>query len=290
MFQDTYNYRRGRHEEFCRCVPCELARIEADEKFRRVIRRIAIGATAAAMAIGAAMTFAKAADLPVKSRAITNPFAAYDAYTGFYFGGEVGYGFNLGNTGCATAFNVCDVGDLSAAPQGFVGGAFLGWGTRLPGLLSGLGLDGYFGIEGGGDIASLSGNAAAPSFIGNPLAITSKDTWLASARARFGLIYQNVMFYGTVGEGWGGATADLVTPNNTPAGSASTTQSGLTWGGGVEFPWFFGQGWKARLQYLQYDFGTLSVPISNMPPAMGAVVTQKDRIDSITIGLSYKFN
>jgi outer membrane immunogenic protein len=275
-------------------VPCELARIEADEKFRRVIRRIAIGATAVALAIGAAMTFAKAADLPVKSRAITNPFAAYDPYTGFYIGGEAGYGFDLGGTACANPGAGCDVADLASAPQGFVGGAFLGWGTRLPGLLSALGLDGYFGIEGNIDDANLKGSAAAPGLLFGPAGVgttanvVANDNWLGSVRARIGLIYQNVMFYGTVGEGWGGVVGTITDNSGGMAGSTSSTQNGLTWGGGVEFPWFFGQGWKARVQYLQYDFGTLSIPINGT--AAPAVFTQKDRVDSVTVGLSYKFN
>ena len=224
-----------------------------------------------------------------KPAPVAQPAVTYvDPYSGIYIGGAIGYGFNLGNTGCATAGGICDVGDLSAAPQGVVGGAFVGYGMRIPGLLAAFGLDGYVGLEGSGYLANLSGNSVAPSPIDNPLAITSKDTWLAGAYVRTGLIYKDVMFFGKVGEGWGGSTASLVSSDGTAMGSNSTTQSGLSWGGGVEFPWFFGPNWLARFEYTQYDFGTLSVPVTGAA-AIGAVVTQKDRIDTVTAGLSYRF-
>lgn len=223
-----------------------------------------------------------------------------DQYTGFYLGGEFGYGFNLGNTGCASSFGPCDFGTLSAAPQGFVGGAFGGYGARIGGALSPV----YLGIEGNWDVAALHGSAGIPgSFIPDSKGGTvfdAKSNWLASVRARAGFIYENVMAYGTIGWGWGGAGLNVtnvpgaVEPPTT-LGSASTTLSGFVWGGGVEFPWFFGQGWKARLQYLQYDFGSINAtcaavvcPVTQAgAPAM--LFTQKDRVDTITAGLSYKF-
>ena len=244
------------------------------------------------------------ADLPVKAPREGGIFTTYDPYTGFYLGAEIGYGFNLGNVGVAPV----DLGTLSAAPQGFLGGVFAGLGTRIHGFLGGLGLDGYIGIEGDGDLGNLTGSAAAPGLLfatngaTGGIVLDPKDTWLASARARFGLIYQNVMFYGTAGWGWGGSTITAVNVVGGTAMSAfqgGTTQSGFTWGGGVEFPWFFGQGWKARFQYLQYDFGQYSVcdggvvPIGGATPCpgseLGVLVTNKDRIDKITAALSYKF-
>jgi outer membrane immunogenic protein len=239
---------------------------------------------------------AHAADLPLKAATALPP--VLDMYTGFYIGGEIGYGWNLGNTGCAMSSGLCDLGTLSAAPQGFVGGGFLGWGTRIPGLLGPFGLDGYFGIEGNGDVANLTGSAAMPALL---TVVNANTDWLASARGRFGLIYQNVMFYGTAGWGWGSSSLNVMQPVTGVTGptlaNTSTTQSGLAWGGGVEFPWFFGPGWKARMQYLQYDFGTFGAPCTNTAicptipdttiPALN--FTQKDRIDTITAGLSYKF-
>lgn len=216
----------------------------------------------------------KAAPLPAKAPALV---AAYDPYTGIYLGAEIGYGFNLGNIGAAPV----NLGTLSAAPQGFVGGAYLGLGTRIPGFLAPLGLDGYIGLEGDFDGADLTGTASMPGL----LTASVRDGWLASVRARFGLIYQNVMFYGTAGWGFGGSSLSLADVAG-GTGSTSTTQNGFTWGGGVEFPWFFGNGWKARLQYLQYDFGTLDATTPNITPL---AVTNRDRIDKTTVGLSYKF-
>lgn len=218
----------------------------------------------------------KAAPLPVKAAAV--PYV--DMYSGFYVGAEFGYGFNLGDIGSSPV----SLGTLANAPQGFVGGGFLGFGQRIPGLFPSL--DGYIGLEGNFDGANLSGTASMPSF----LTLSSKDGWLASVRARFGLIYQNVMFYGTTGWGWGGTSLSAFDPSGSTIASNSQTQNGFTWGGGVEFPWFFGPNWKARFQYLQYDFGTnAACVVTTCNTTTPFVITQKDRVDTLMAGLSYKF-
>jgi outer membrane immunogenic protein len=255
------------------------------------MRRILIAASIAMIGgfLWAQFGIAHGADLqphaasPFKSA----PFVStYDPYTGFYIGGEIGYGFNLGDV--AGGNNLLTLGPLSAAPQGFVGGGFVGLGTRFANLFPTL--DGFAGIEANGDLTKLSGTAGNPSGFENVLGATVKNDWLASVRARFGLIYQNVMFYGTAGWGWGSSSFNI-NSNATTVVAGSTTQSGFVWGGGVEFPWFFGPGWKARLQYLQYDFGnyksSCSVTVCGDGPLV--TVTNKDRIDTVTVGLSYKF-
>lgn len=265
-----------------------------------------LAAIAALMAVSVAHAADVARPLPVKAPAAV---VAYDPYTGIYVGGELGYGFNRDGIGTT---ELVDLGTLSTAPQGVVGGGFVGLGTRLPGLFSSFGLDGYAGLEGNYDFANLHGTAAAPGTLVNitptgvnPVGVVAanKLDWLASIRARFGLIYQNVMFYGTAGYGWGagsltGESVDAVSNSVVGAGSVSNTLSGFVWGGGVEFPWFFGQGWKARMQYLQYDFGSQNslvsacstcVSLPSILPSTVFGVSAKDRVGVVNAGISYKF-
>jgi len=253
-----------------------------------------------AAAFAAVSVCAQAADLKVKEAAalpVKAPLPpAYDPYTGFYLGAEIGYGWDRGNLGASFPGGPADFGDLSNAPQGALGGIYTGFGTRVPGFLAGLGLDAYLGIEGNGDWGNISGTAATPGLpFANGVVASTNDRWLASARGRFGLIYQNVMFYGTAGWGWGSTTLNVTTvaPGaavGVPVGTNKTTENGFAWGGGIEFPWFFGPNWKARFQYLQYDFGTnvaCIITTCGLPTQMA--VTQKNQVDEVTVGVSYKF-
>lgn len=239
-----------------------------------------------------------AADLPVKERAIA-PLPQFDPYNGFYIGGAFGYGWDRGNLGATLPSGPADFGDLSNAPQGYMGGAYLGVGTRIPGLLSALGLDAYLGAEGMGLVGNLSGTAALPgALVGGNLVGTTNDKWFARAVGRFGLIYQNVMFFGDAGWGWGDTSLNItcgVAANCAGVGGANaTTESGFTWGAGIEFPWFFGPNWKARFQYIQFDFGTNTACILGCTPVAGVtptptLATQRNHIDAVLAGISYKF-
>lgn len=207
--------------------------------------------------------------------------APVDMYSGFYLGAELGYGFNLGDT--VGGDQLVTLGPLSTAPQGFLGGAYGGLGTRFGGSF-------YVGVEANGDWANLTGTAGTPGALAgfNTMGASVKNDWLASARARVGFITnENVLIYGTGGWGWG-ASALAIDANGATAFSNSATQSGFTWGGGIEFP-LFAPAWKARVQYLQYDFGTYTACAAACTTTIPVTVSNKDRIDTVTVGLSYKF-
>jgi outer membrane immunogenic protein len=111
----------------------------------------------------------------------------------------------------------------------------------------------------------------------------SKNQWLGDASVRVGFIpVGHAMIYGRVGYGFGGGeftVADLVAGQTA---TANPTLSGLMWGGGIEVP--FSNNWLGRVEYKQYDFGTVSVTTPSL-----TTFTMKDRVDTITAGLSYRF-
>lgn len=250
-----------------------------------------------AAVVALAAGYADAADLKAAPLPVKAPVVPYvDMYSGFYIGGGFGYGWDRGNLGASFPTGPADFGDLSNSPQGFLGGGYMGVGTRLPSLFPTFGLDGYAGLEGSGWIGNLSGTAASPGLLTGMVA-TTNDHWFARAVGRFGLIYQNVMFFGDAGWAWGDTALNITTgapigvvPAGTNVGSNSMTQNGFTWGGGIEFPWFFGPNWKARFEYMQMDFGTNAACIITTCGTVAPILaTQKDRIDAVIASVNYKF-
>jgi outer membrane immunogenic protein len=209
-----------------------------------------------------------AADLPVKARPVVPDAAAYgDPWTGFYLGAHVGYGWDTGGANAGFTepvfFNSID----TSVPRGVVGGIHAGYGQRFANIF-------YVGLEGDADVSGISAGGTGQ------MTAVGKNTWLASARARLGVIpVGHAMFYGTAGWGWGGGELTIADPAG--SSSISPTMNGFVWGGGLEIP--LAQNWLARVEYLRYDFGSATV-VGSL-----ASFTVNDRVEVVRGGLSYKF-
>ena len=258
-----------------------------DHLFRAIVATLAVHAAksiaaivVAAIALAAvtgAFTAAGAADMSAPVKAPPAPsYVNYDPFSGFYLGANVGYGWDLGST--AAAFQAVPLGNLSMAPQGFLGGLQAGYGVRFANSLL------YAGIEGDVDAAALSGSATMPGLI----TMSSKNSWLTSVRTELGVIpVGHALLYGTIGWGWGGGSFSVNDLNSgAQLASVSPTMSGLVWGGGVKFP--LSPNWVLDVKYLQYDFSSFNtaVPAANGAPT---VFSTKDRVDVVRVGLNYKF-
>src|SRR5215468_4662363 len=103
-----------------------------------------------------------AADLPIKAPSV--PPIAYDAYSGFYLGVNLGYGWNNATGQASTTDFIMDFKD---APQGFVGGIHGGFGGRFSSIW-------YLGIEADADLATIDGSLGSPGFV---LSTNSKNRW-----------------------------------------------------------------------------------------------------------------
>jgi opacity protein-like surface antigen len=226
------------------------------------MKRMILAVIAAALSVPAV-----AADLPTKAPYAAPAFSTVDPFTGFYIGAHIGYGFDLGDV--TVNPNLLTVAN---SPQGFVGGLHLGYGSRLAGNF-------YLGLEGDVDDANVTGTAAMPG----TLSLTTGNNWLASLRARFGLITPgNVLLYGTAGYGWGGGTFTFAGPGGALS-ATNPTQGGFAWGGGLEFP-LINNNWLMRLEYLQYDFQPFNLPV----PVAGGT-SASDQVQVLRAGLTYKF-
>jgi len=145
---------------------------------------------------------------------------------GIYFGLNAGYGFGTvsPNFAGATNFNT----------SGFLGGGTVGFNYQWAAIVAGL--------EGDWDYNSTNNTLPAADGSGS-----FKSNWLATARGRLGYAFDRILVYAT-----GGAA---FAPASVPAGS--TTMTGWTAGGGVEFA--VAPNWTVKAEYLYIDFMNPSI-------------------------------
>jgi high affinity Mn2+ porin len=205
---------------------------------------------------------AASADLPVKAPTKPSPFD----WTGFYFGGHVGYATGRSNwsatqvgapapilTGSLDLFNSYD--------------AFKGTGTFFHGLQAGYNYMLPSRVVLGAEVDmsppnTIAGNQTIASvLIGQ---VNYSDTVLlpGTVRGRVGYAFNNWLAYGTGGLAWAYDQLTRMQIVGIPAGgsaSAGTTESAFLWrlgwaaGAGVEVP--LSSKWTAKVEYLATDFG-----------------------------------
>lgn len=219
------------------------------------------GCVAAAAVLFAAQS-ASAADLsvaPLYYKAPPSEFSqAYD-WTGFYLGANGGGGW--GHSWWRDASTGIDL------LGGLVGGT-AGYNQQLGKVV--------LGLEGDIDWAHLHGTGTSTLC---PNGCSTSDTWLSTVRGRVGYAFDRFMPYVTGGLAIGDIRAD------TPGfAGGSTTNTGWTVGGGIEFA--LPGNWTAKAEYLHVDLGDY-----NCGGACGGVpndnVSMHDNI--VRAGVNYRF-
>lgn len=237
-----------------------------------LMKRIVLALSA--LVLGA--TTASAADLaPRMYTKAPPPVAAVYNWTGFYVGGNVGYGW--GNRD--TFFNPLPTGagfvnlaptTLNTDPKGVLGGVQAGYNWQVGSVVWGVEAD----IQG----ANISGSAfqspivqfnGTPFAAGSALSASEKIDWFGTVRGRVGFTATPlVLLYATGGLAYGGVNYTANT-NFLPGGnqqypaSLSDTRFGWTAGGGLE--WAFAGNWSAKFEALYYDLGTASTIANGVP-------------------------
>jgi outer membrane immunogenic protein len=130
--------------------------------------------------------------------------------------------------------------------------------------------------------------------------------WLGTERVRAGyLITPTFLVYGTAGLAYGQTQMDVAFAQPVafggffPAASIVTFSQALAgWTAGGGFEWLFYPNWSLKVEYLYYDLGQLSVPMSplvhtndGIPVTTGAPYANT-RFDGniVRAGLNYHFN
>ena len=246
------------------------------------MKRLFLTAMLSIVAAGQAL----AADLPEAVPPPRAPVAYIPAvapvynWGGIYFGGNAGYGF--GTTEWTDPRNFSGLTSTgSFSMTGFLAGATVGANFQTDAFV--------FGVEADFDGSWLDGKSSS-TFCGSvgfgaAAQCETKNTWLGTARARFGYAADRVLFYGTGGVAFGNIEAGL---NN---GFDKTTKAGWTAGAGVEAA--FTDNLTARIEYLFVDLqhGSCTSGGNCGVDAVGVVANDSVKFTTslIRLGVDYKF-
>jgi outer membrane immunogenic protein len=237
-----------------------------------LMRNLTIAAVAAAgIALGAVQS-ASAADIarPVYKAA---PVIAAFNWSGFYIGGNIGYGWGQGDTN-----NVGGI-PLSWNQDGFFGGGQIGWNWQAPGSpwVWGVEVDSQWAnME--DDVTVAGGGIVANAF--------SELNYFGTARLRLGYAaWDRAMIYATGGLAWGTNEigASVAAGPFLAGASSSNTHVGWTVGAGVE--WALLDNWSAKVEYLYLDLGSQDYFGGPAAGGFDADVTAH----TVKVGLNYRF-
>jgi len=233
-------------------------------------KKIILGAITALVL---APTAASAADLPVKA---PPPVVIYD-WTGFYIGGSGGGSLGGSNHVDPSGTNL--TADGFVVKGGLVGGT-LGYNWQVSSFVFGFEGDVSWVGEYGSHIdngPSLNADQTFQSF--------SKETWLATARGRAGYAVNNLLFYVTGGYAAAGVDVGVKSAlTNALIVSSTTTRSGWTGGGGLE--WGFAPNWSAKFEWLFVKFENKGF-ITALADGPRGSVTLDDNV--VRAGINYRF-
>jgi outer membrane immunogenic protein len=237
---------------------------------------------------------ANAADMPLKAP-LASPAPAY-SWTGFYIGGNVGYGWGHANNSdnLIAPCPICLVAPLpdfatlaangSNRVDGAIGGGQIGYNWQVKNYLVGIEAD----IQASGQRGTNTLNSAfflpiafffgAQTPSATSLTNTTRLDWFGTVRGRLGFVYDRWLVYGTGGLAYGELNVNsAVNPanislvpgfQNVPFNiGGSQTRTGWTLGFGVESALSANWSWKA--EYLYMDLG--SVTVTGAVPAQGCL-------------------
>ncbi|MFZ0494769.1 MAG: outer membrane protein [Methylocella sp.] len=214
-------------------------------------------------------------------------------WTGLYLGGQIGYAWARDNGSINNP--VPGIPGLPSSiflpftlnPNGVIGGAHVGFNYQIPGWnwFSSSGV--VVGLEGDVDGTSLSQTQVVGAFPPFFQGILKTQTPVqGSIRARLGVAFDRVLVYAT----GGAAFADFTNFYNTlPLGGLdqiTSTRSGWTVGGGLEYA--VTNNWSVRAEYRYSDFGSRNdfSPIALFP---NSFVRHHLTENQVQAGFSYKF-
>lgn len=189
-------------------------------------------------------------------------------WTGFYIGGNVGYGWSNGSGTITFGPNS---GPYSGSGDGVLGGLQAGYNWQTGSVVLGLETD----IQASGGRGSVTGQAGGTTFSG-----TGKTPWFGTIRARIGYAFDRTMVYATGGAVYGQSKLDGVSSTLGPF-SSSVNYWSWTLGGGLEHAIW--ERWSTKLEYL-YVGSPNRAPI---PPNTAIDGTVRSHI--VRAGLNYRF-
>jgi outer membrane immunogenic protein len=273
-----------------------------------IVKKLGLASIAwfAAASLGAAV----AADLSPAYKATVKAVAPASGWTGFYIGGNVGYGWDSGSSSVSAISTdpalapalaaILAAGSyptsLSPSAKGVIGGGQIGYNWQLPSQwLIGLEAD----LQGSGIKGSDSQTRSPPFFDTTSTGATKSIDWFGTVRGRVGfLVTPQWLLYGTGGLAYGQTKSSFTTtdlsfgclPGITACanGASSGIRAGWTAGAGAEA--MLAPNWSVKLEYLYVDLGrrSVSAPASTLPIVFSSSTAFREQI--VRVGLNYHFN
>lgn len=234
--------------------------------------------------IGAALTMslvgaAKAADLgrmPVKAPVTATLYN----WTGFYVGGNFGYG--VGHNSSEPFLGAPPTDRATLAPRGVLAGVQGGYNWQVNSLVVGVEADWQWTDE--RDTYCFSCAVAIGRGVGQEI------PWFGTLRGRVGYAAGSVLFYATGGVAYGQIKQIIDCCFGAPTAIVNNTKTGWVAGGGIEAA--LAGNWTAKAEYLYTDFGNVS-NVQLIPVAFGGPATQVASGDVRNhvgrVGVNYRF-
>lgn len=256
---------------------------------------LAAAAAAAVVLISYANT-AKAADTydnyPVRQRAQMDQlfYAAAQTHnwTGFYVGGNVGYGWGGNVVNTSTFGNMTTDDSLSLGNSTSFGGQ-LGINYQFAQRwVGGIETDMQWIRGSGGSRINTWCDVPNCGFNGSTTTGAKLD-WFGTTRLRLGyLIQDNMMLYGTGGFAYGGLRGTVTESCPFCSWSQDTKQMGFGWAAGAGIEYKFARNWSAKLEGLHVDMTAI-----NQTNSYGGGYTQTNHLgyrgNVIRAGINYHF-
>ena len=196
-------------------------------------------------------------------------------WTGFYVGGNVGYGWGTAKNNLSILQSVGGLSNFSLGAtdannvDGVIGGALAGYNWQFSNVLFGVEAD----IQASGQKGTTAYGATLLSPFGassnNPATVTdiNKLAWVGTVRGRLGITRDRWLMYATGGMAFGNVNiSGSAQPINSNVADVplvwnqSATKVGWIIGAGVENA--LSANWRWRIEYLYMDFGNVTAAVS----------------------------
>lgn len=241
---------------------------------------------ASVISISAIVT-AMAADLPMKAPPMMpEPF---NTWTGFYVGGNAGYGWDSIKASEFSGTGAFPVGTVFNTDNGsgWTAGVQIGYNWQLaPNFV--------FGLEGEYSWANISGTettiSTVPRFLGFASASTTNLRDFALGTARIGYAAGSYLLYAKGGVAYGESNGSGIATNANGTLFETSTHFSSRGGGvvGVGGEWMFAPGWSAKIEYDHIFFDVKQVAITGTVDT--SVSSSGSNVDLIRAGVNYHFN
>ena len=227
--------------------------------------------------------------------------APYYSWTGFYIGGNMGYGVGSNHvSGTVATLGITEVNAANApvVPVGAIGGVQLGYNWQGgPNWLAGFEADFQGSAQKGtGCIIECISLSTVP--ITATFSAQQTLDYFGTFRGRFGVVNNNTLFYVTGGGAYGHINQTLqATTAQAGIGSFATNSTsenkfGFVVGAGLEAS--LGGNWTGKVEYLYMDLGSTGTSLTGAfaaaPPQLFSIAQSSTLHDNIVrAGLNYRF-